>query len=362
MRQDAPPPNAPRPRAGIADIPRFSPAAEPTVKPAPILLNTNENRFGASPAVAEAIARELSRDRLHLYPPIEAQPLNRALAERHGLPSECVMSVGGCELLLPLALVAYAGPGDEVAWYEDGFRKFHGYILTSGATPIPVPRAEDPVGAMLAAVTPRTRAVLVDNPGNPTGRMLPAEEIARLHAGLPPDVLLMLDEAYIEFTDTPRLGLGYVPAAENVLVFRTMSKAYGLAGLRIGWAAGAVSLIEAVKRVLPTFPLSRLALAGALAAIEDEAHLANVVAAIRSGREATTTRLRAAGWDVPDSQGNFVLARAGAPGTDVLDAAERLAAHAVLVRMMPDFLGTPALRITIGTPQDMEHFFRAIGA
>ncbi len=360
MTQQDPIRRLPAPRAGIADIPRFTPP--PPAPAEAILLNTNENRFGASPAVAEAMARDLAEGRMNYYPPIEAEPLNRALAAVHGLDPDCVVSVGGCELLLPLALTAYAGPGDEVVWFGDGFRKFHGYILTAGATPVAVPREADAVGTLLAAVTARTRVVLIDNPGNPTGRMLPAAEIARLRAGLPPEILLMLDEAYVEFADTPRLGLDHVPGAGNVLVFRTLSKAYGLAGLRIGWAAGAAPLIETVKRVIPTFPLARPALAGALAALADREHLARVVAGCRAGREAATVRLRAAGWQVPDSQGNFILLCAGAPGTDPGAAAARLTARGVLVRLIPDFAGAAALRVTIGTPEDMDAFFVALGA
>ena len=362
MPQTDAPPRLPRARAGIDDIPRLPPGLSAPAPEGAILLDTNENRFGASPAVAEAIARDLAEGRIACYPPVEALPLNRALAARHGLGPACVVSAGGAELLLPLAILAFAGPGDEVVYFADGFSKFRAYILTSGATPVDVPRAEDAVAALLARITPKTRVVLFDNPGNPTGRMLPADDIARLHAALPSDVLLMLDEAYIEFADTPRLGLDYVPAAGNVLVFRTLSKAYGLAGLRVGWAAGAEPLVEAVRRVIPSFPISRPTLAGALAALADEAHLNEVVAQCRAGRDAATARFRAAGWKVAPSQGNFVLVQAGAPGTDVLAATERLRARNIFVRALPSFLGQPAMRVTIGTPEDMESLFQTIGA
>lgn len=136
----------------------------------------------------------------------------------------------------------------------------------------------------------------------------------------------------------------------------------GLPGCGWGWAAGAEPLADMVRRVIPSFPISRPALAGALAALADEAHLAAVVRQCRAGREAAIARFRAAGWDVPASQGNFVLVRAGVPGTDPLAAAESLRARNILVRPLPAFLGRPAMRVTIGTPEDMESLFRVIGA
>lgn len=340
------------PRAGIAGIPRL-PAAAFAPKPQGALeLDANETRFGASPRVRQAMLAELESGMETHYPAIEAVPLTTALAELHGLEPGMVVAAGGGELLLPLALVAFAGTGDEVVYFGDGFMKFRGYILTSGAVPVPVSREGDAVGNLLAAITPRTRVVLFDNPGNPTGRMLPAGEVARLRMALPEQVLLMLDEAYMEFTDAGRLGLDLLPGEGNVMVFRTLSKAYGLAGLRVGWAAGAEALIEHVKRVVPTFPIPRLTLAGALAALSDQEHLQATLALMRASRAEATRRLRAAGWDVPESQGNFVLVKGGA-GRDVMAAHRALAGAAILVRTMPDFCGAPAMRITIGTEAEM---------
>jgi len=347
----------PRPRPCIANIPEFPLAAMTDLPEGAILLNTNESRFGPSPKVHAALRDTAD---LHLYPAAEAYPLNDALAQRFGFARDQVVSVGGGELLLPLTMQAFAEPGSEVIYYADGFQKFFNYTLMCDATPVRVNReSNDPVAAILDAVTPRTRIVLIDNPGNPTGKLLPPEAIAAIHAGLRDDVLFLLDEAYIEFSDYGDGGLDLARDSRNTLTFRTFSKAYGLAGLRIGWAAGDAALVSAVKRTIPSFPIPRPSLAGALAALEDHAHLDWVVSEVRAIRAEATDRLSRAGWDVAPSAANFLLIR---PGTHPPEATQQavadLRAANILVRLLPKY---PAIRLTLGTRADMDQIYAVLG-
>ncbi|MEM1265366.1 MAG: histidinol-phosphate transaminase [Pseudomonadota bacterium] len=352
----------PLPRPCIAEIPEFPLAAMTDLPEGAILLNTNESRFGPSPAVYEALRQDPAEMALNHYPIAEAHSLNQALGARFGFEAEQVVSVGGGELLLPLAMMAFAGPGSEVIYFKDGFQKFRNYTLTCEARRITVEREGDPVAAILEALTPATRIVLIDNPGNPTGRLIPEEAIARIHAALRPDVLLILDEAYIEFSNYGDGGLDLARSSRNTLTFRTFSKAYGLAGLRVGWAAGHADMIRVVKRLIPSFPIPRPSLAGALAALDDPDHLAQVVSEVRGIRAEATTRLSRAGWDVAPSQANFLLLRAGRLAPDAVpEAVQALRRANILVRLLPEFGGAPAIRMTLGTRADMDMVYATLG-
>ncbi|MEL7114322.1 MAG: histidinol-phosphate transaminase [Pseudomonadota bacterium] len=354
--------NTPKPRDCIAKISEFPLAAMIDAPEGAILLNTNESRFGPSPKVYEALRQDPATMALNIYPAAEAYPLNHALAARFGFGEDQVVSVSGGELLIPLAMQAFAAPGREVIYFADGFQKFLNYTLMCDARPVRVDRTRDSVGGILGAVTPATRVVLIDNPGNPTGKLLSPHEIAAIHAGLPRDVLFLLDEAYIEFSDYGDGGLDLARSTHNTLTFRTFSKAYGLAGLRLGWAAGDAALVNAVKRVIPSFPIARPSLAGALAALEDQAHLDWVVGEVRAIRAEATARLAQAGWDVAPSAANFLLIRAGTHHPDAIrKAAVDLRAANILVRLLPNFQGAPAIRMTLGTRADMEQVYRVLG-
>ncbi len=319
-----------------------------------IKLNSNENLFGPSPKVYAAIQAELARENLQYYPAVEARTLNSALMAHHRLGPNSVLSMGGGELMLPTILQSYVESKSETLSYEDGFPKYLNYSLMAGAKLTKVSREGDAIEQMLAAVTPETTAVLVDNPGNPSGRLLPIESIRNLRDKLRPDILLVLDEAYVEFCDLGNAGLLLAQERNNVLVVRTFSKAYGLAGMRIGWVTGHPDLIAPLRRVLPSFPIPRLSLVAALAALEDQAFLQQSVAEIRRLRDLTADRLRGAGWEVGPCEGNFILVRPGKNGSDALNTAfSNLTEGGVLVRPLPDVRGEPALRMTVGRESDM---------
>ena len=352
----------PKPRPCIAKIPAFPLAAMTDLPEGAMLLNTNESRFGPSPKVYEALRQDPVGLGLNDYPAAEAFTLNRALGDRFGFPMEQIVSVGGGELLLPLVMSVFAEPGSEVIYFSDGFQKFRNYTLMCEAHAVCVAREGDPVSAILGALGPATRIVLIDNPGNPTGRLLEPDAIHQIHAGLPPDVLLILDEAYIEFSSYGDGGLEMARKYANVVTMRTFSKAYGLAGLRIGWAAGDADVIAAVKRVIPSFPIPRPSLIGALAALEDGAHIARITSEVRRNRVEATTRLARAGWDVAPSEANFLLIRAGTNATSaVAGTVQALRDANILVRLLPNFAGAPAIRMTLGTAEDMDQVYAVMG-
>ena len=210
------------------------------------------------------------------------------------------------------------------------------------------------------ALTPRTKALILDNPCNPTGAVLDAAQLAALHAALPEDVILVLDEAYVEFSDVGDTGLEMAAGAGNIATFRTFSKAYGLAGLRIGWCTGPEVIISALRRLRASFPVTVPSIDAAVAALEDRAHTDRAISAIRATRARVTGRLREAGWQVPDSHGNFVLLRGGP--MDAATANARLLGAGILARPLTIQGGEAVLRMTIGTDAEMDLVLLALGA
>ena len=213
------------------------------------------------------------RDRL--YPDPDSNALRAALGALHGIPAERIVMGTGSDELLHIAAQAYAGPGDEIIYVRYGFSVYDIAARRCGAVPVVAPDADygSDVDALMALVTDRTRVVFVANPNNPTGSFLPKGEIARLHAGLPSDVLLVVDQAYGEYVapEDEDGALALAETADNVLVTRTFSKIYGLAGERLGWATGPARIIDALNRIRGPFNLSNTAQAMGLAAVADQA-------------------------------------------------------------------------------------------
>lgn len=235
-------------------------------------LSSNENPLGTS-AHAQA-AFETARTDLARYPDASAAALREAIAAKYGLDPARVIYGTGSDEILHLAAGAYAGLGDEVLYVRYGFAVYEIAARRVGATPVVAPDKDyaTDVDALLAAVTPRTRVVFVANPNNPTGTYAPAQEIARLHAALPADVLLVLDQAYAEYLDAGDDDGGFALAmtAPNVLVTRTFSKIYGLAAERIGWGYGPAEVIEALHRIRAPFNVTTAGQQAAIAALGDE--------------------------------------------------------------------------------------------
>jgi len=220
-------------------------------------------------------------ERLEYYPDGAAHDLREALAARHGLNPERIVCGNGSDELLELLAHAYLGPGDEAIYTEHGFLVYPIAIKANGATPVVAPEKNltADVDAILERVSGRTKMVFLANPNNPTGTYLPFDEVKRLHAGLPESCLLVLDAAYAEYVrrNDYEAGIELVSASNNVVMTRTFSKAYGLAGLRLGWLYGPENVVDVLNRVRGPFNVNAAALAAGVAAVEDVEHLERAV-------------------------------------------------------------------------------------
>lgn len=330
----------------------------------PIKLSSNENAHGPCPAAIEAI-RDAAAS-VHIYPEGQATVLNEALSRRFGISADRIVTSTGSDDLIPMLIRGFAPPGSDVLFFEDSFAKYPIYVLGAGCEPIVLARDKNAdyricLKDVEAALSPRTKFLLLDNPANPTGAVLDPDEIGALHAILPSDVILILDEAYAEFSDLGDAGLALACQAPNVVTMRTFSKAYGLAGLRIGWCVGAPEILEAMRRLRASFPITVPSIAAAVAALGDVEHFERSIAAIRCTRAAMIACLRDHGWRIPDSHGNFFLIRfEGAPPMDFETAQAALVAENVLVRPLMIQGGEQVLRVTVGTEAQMEHVTRAL--
>jgi histidinol-phosphate aminotransferase len=314
-------------------------------------LSSNENPFDPLPGVLEAVhaATELNR-----YPDATAGRLRHRLAERFGVDDDSVHVAAGSVSILAQLVLATSGPGDEVIYAWRSFEAYPWLAVVAGATPVQVPLTDDArhdLPAMAAAVTERTRVVIVCTPNNPTGPIVTQAEFDAFADAVPSDVLIILDEAYAEFVTDPRSVDGLtVLGAEgraNVVVLRTFSKAFGLAGLRIGYAVGHPRILDAARST--SIPLSVTAHAeeAALASLEQEDELLKRVHVIAERRDRLATALRATGWRIPEAQGNFVWLPAG---RETLDLAAAFDAAGLIVR---PFVGD-GLRISVGEEDSVE--------
>jgi histidinol-phosphate aminotransferase len=356
--------SAPQPKPWIAAIHAYVPGKSAGKDGRPLTkLSANENPLGTSP---RALAARADAVVPALYPDPDSNALRAALGALHGIDPARILCGTGSGELLSVAASAYAGPGDEVVYVRYGFSLYDIAARRSGATPVIVPDLDygTDVDALLAAVNERTRVVFLANPNNPTGTFLSRAELARLHAGLPADVLLVLDQAYAEYVapEDDDGGLALAAAHPNVLVTRTFSKAYGLAGERVGWATGAPDLIEVLNRIRGPFNLGNSAQATALAAVEDQAFVDH------SRRHNTAERARFVsaveamgnhGIRAVPSEANFVLLLF--EGRLTAEAAYNgLAERGTITRWLPG-QGLPhGLRITIGTAAQMDAVIAAL--
>ena len=256
----------PVPRPGILDIaPYVGGEARIAGVERPIRLASNESALGPS-AAAVAAYRALAGD-IHRYPDGHAEALREALGQRHALDPARIVCGAGSDELIALLLRCYAGPGDEVLHSRHGFLIYPIAARAVGAIPVAAsePALTTNVDALIERLTPRTRAVCIANPNNPTGTYIGAAELSRLHAALPPSVLLVIDSAYAEFVNRNdyEAGAALVDRADNVVMLRTFSKIHALAGLRLGWAYCPPAVAEVLHRVRGPFNVSAAASAGA---------------------------------------------------------------------------------------------------
>lgn len=357
--------------SSINKVGRVTPATQPPVRIRPEILQTvayqqgkqapadafklssNENPYPTHPAVMAAIA-STSPNR---YPDALATELRSRLAERYGVDVDEVHVGAGSVSILAQLVSAVAGAGDEVIFSWRSFEAYPGLVTVAGAASVMVPNRADAghdIDAMIAAVTPRTRAIIICSPNNPTGTIVTRAEFEHLMASVPSDVLVMLDEAYIEFTrdeDAVR-GPAYLAKHPNLVVLRTFSKAYGLAGVRIGYALGNSAILAAARTTAIPLSVTEAAQRGAAAALDNEADIMEMVDAIVEQRDSVWRSLRELGLEVPRPHGNFVWF--AAPG-HAAAVAEVFLDHGIVARA----LGDDGVRVTIGEAESVDKLLKA---
>lgn len=350
------------PQPGILDIALYQggesslPGRDDVLK-----LSSNENPNGPSPAAVLAIKEAAGK--LHRYPSTDHKDLREAIAQHHGLdPGSLICGVGSDEIIHFLCQ-CYAGPGDEVLHTEHGFSMYRIAALAAGATPVEAPELDRQVDvdAVLSHCTENTRLVFIANPANPTGTMLPEEDVIRLADGLPAQTILVLDGAYAEFVEGFDGGASIVAKRENVVMTRTFSKLYGLGGLRVGWGYAPRKIIDTLNRIRGPFNLSGPALAAAEAAIKDRHFAQNYAHENARLRSWLADALAQVGVPSDLSYANFILAR-----FKTQDEANACDAHlreaGILVRRTAGYKLPHCLRITVGTEADCHRVVDAIAA
>ncbi len=347
----------PTPRPGILKISSYVggeavlPGVETVVK-----LSSNENPLGPSPRASAAY--RAAADSLHRYPDGHAVALRHAIGSRYGLDPTRIVCGCGSDELLSLLGHAYAGPGDEIIYSQYGFLLYPIIAHATGATPVVAPEVglRTDIDAILASVTPRTRIVYLANPNNPTGTYVPATEMARLHRALPESVLLVIDAAYAEYVDRSDYAAGteLVEVGTSTVMTRTFSKIHGLSALRLGWAYGPATVIDALNRIRGPFNISTPAQVTGIAAIEDRSYTELVRVHNTTWRFWLTEKLTALGLALTDSVANFVLVRfPDERGRDSIAADTFLRRHGLIARRMDSYGLAHSLRLSIGRDTDM---------
>lgn len=356
--------SGPIPQPGILDISPYVPGKSSAPGNVKVhKLSSNESPLGPSPAAIEAY-RALAAD-MHLYPDGSASDLRAAIAGRYGLSADNIVCGAGSDELLQLLTRAYLGVGDEAVYTQFGFLVYPIAIMACGATPVVAPEIEHTadIDKIIKCVTERTKIVFLANPNNPTGTYVPIEEVRRLHAALPDTCLLVLDAAYAEYVrrNDYEAGVELVTGDSNVVMTRTFSKAYGLAGLRLGWAYCPPAIADVLNRIRGPFNVTLPAIACGVSAIEDTGHLQATVTHNDTWLPWLERELTALGLPVTPSVGNFLLVHfPEGSGVTAHQADDFLSARGLVLRRL-DSYGLPgALRLTIGTQEANEGVVTAL--
>ncbi|SNB54748.1 histidinol-phosphate aminotransferase [Arboricoccus pini] len=357
----------PQPRPGILEITPYVGGKGGSGDRANIAkLSANENPLGPSPHAIEAY--QATAASLHRYPEGGSETLTQAIARRFDLDPSRIICGAGSDELIAVLIRAYAGPGDEVLTSRHGFLMYKLAALAAGAHVIEAPETElrSDVDALLQRVTSRTRILFIANPNNPTGSFIDGAELTRLHAALPPHVILAVDAAYAEYAEgTPGYdsGLSLANQYENVVSLRTFSKLFGLAALRLGWLFGPKRIVDTLHRVRGPFNVSLPAQAAGIAALSDLAHQAAARAHNDRWLPWVKQELEGLGLKVWPSLGNFLLIEFPRRlGQDAVAAEAFLEAAGVIPRGMGSYGLGHCLRISIGTEAENRRLVQVLGA
>ncbi|MGH7233591.1 MAG: histidinol-phosphate transaminase [Nitrospiraceae bacterium] len=323
--------------------------------PRAVKLASNENPMGPSPKALAVLAQGAAT--LNRYPDGGAHRLRKALAERWKVTADQVILGNGSDEILGMLARAFLSPGDEAVMADQTFIIYKMEVTAAHGVPVIVPLKDwrHDLVAMADAVTPNTRLLFVCNPNNPTGTMVNGAEVDRLMARVPDDVIVVFDEAYYEYVrdrDFPHV-LSYVQRNRHAIVLRTFSKIYGLAGLRIGYGLTTPDIVEYLNRVRPPFNANSLAQLAALAALEDEEHVAQSRSMNHAEMDVMRAGLHALGLQPLPSEANFLYFDAGRDGGEVFQALLR---QGVIVRHIHGRM----LRVTIGLPDENRQFLQAL--
>ncbi len=331
----------------IAPYRQGKPAAADAFK-----LSSNENPYEPLPAVIA----EIAKSQINRYPDGTAYALREKLAAKYGVTAEQVQVGAGSASILAQLITATSGPGLEVVYAWRSFEAYPGLVAVAGATSVQVPNTADhrhDLAAMAAAITDRTRLVIVCSPNNPTSTAVTAVEFEGFMAAVPADVLVVLDEAYAEFVTDPLAvdGASLIGRYPNLVILRTFSKAYGLAGLRVGYAIGAEYIMDAARVTAIPLAVIDQAQRAASVSLDNELELLERVDRLAVLRDQVWRELLAQGWQIPQPHGNFVWLPTG----ELTDwAAEVLTAHGIVSRALVE-----GLRVTIGEEESVEKLLKA---
>ena len=345
-------------RPAVAGIAEYVPGKTPR-EPGIIKLASNENPFGPSPKALEAVAREAAN--LHIYPDQKSILLREALAQKFGLMADCVVCGNGIDDLLQIIGATFLNPGDEVVISKNTFsvyelvtRIFDGKMVFAGLKNYALAPS-----ALVSAVTAKTKIVFLTNPNNPTGTIMTAAQFDALLDTLPARVLVIVDEAYAEFAESNEFPdpIRRIREGRNVLVLRTFSKYYGLAGLRLGCALGRPELIAPMFKVKMPFNVNRLAQAGGLAALGDREFLEKTLRNNSVGKKYLYGEFDRLGLAYNKTEANFIFVDVKRPADELF---LELMKKRVIIRPLTSFGFPQAIRVSIGTPEQNEKFIAAL--
>ena len=360
---DLPPPSL-QPQPGILSIEPYVPGKSALPGDGPIIkLSSNETPLGPSPQAVEAY--RAAAGSLARYPDGSVNALREAIGEVYGLNPGHIVCGAGSDEILNLLAQAYLGPGDEAIYTEHGFLVYKIAIMATGATPVAAPEIDltANVDAILQKVTPRTKAVFLANPNNPTGTYLPFNEIRRLRAGLGDHILLVLDAAYAEYVraNDYEAGIELVATTDNTVMTRTFSKIHGLAALRLGWGYCPPAIAAVLNRIRGPFNVSAPAMAAGIAAIKDRQHVQNAALHNEKWRAQLTESLQEMGLEVTPSVANFLLISfPDTPGKRAFEADAFLNEHRIVLRQVASYGLPHALRMTIGTAAENQAVLKTL--
>ena len=340
-------------RAAVRAMRGYTPGEQPQDKRY-VKLNTNENPYPPTPRVAQALLQEIGAE-LRLYPDPVGTRLRQTAAALYGIGPEQILVGNGSDDLLAMLLRACVGAGDRVAYPVPTYSLYDTLVEMHEGIAVRLPFAAD-FRLPAALADAEAKLTIICNPNSPSGTLTPLADLERLAAKV--TGLLVVDEAYVDFADENSIPL--LARAENVVVLRTLSKSYSLAGMRIGLALAAPAVIDELMKVKDSYNVSRLSLIAGVAALEDQDWMRENVARIRTTRRRLIAALRALGYQVPDSQTNFVLARK--PGQNQEPVYQGLKNAGVLVRYFRSDGLEDALRITVGTDDEVDALLAALKA